>query len=82
MICDFVAMLCSNRCATSSHLYTPPFHSCKVWADEGVGALSKSDIGVMGYFSAFGLRTPNREGKPGKQARVLHELLEKTKLCT
>lgn len=67
--------------AVSLHLYTPPFQTCKVWSEEGVGELSKAEIGVMGYFSAFGLRTPNREGKPGKQARVLNELLAKTELC-
>lgn len=30
------------------HLYTPPFTSCKVWAQDGIGALSQSEDAKMG----------------------------------
>jgi cysteine dioxygenase len=61
--------------AVTLHLYTPPFKSCKVWSDEGVGALAKSEVGIVGFFSAYGLRSPSLEGKPGAHAKMLQELL-------
>lgn len=64
-----------NVGAVTLHLYTPPFNSCKVWSCEGKGELSKVEKGVMGFFSVYGLRTPNLEAKPGIFARMQRELL-------
>jgi len=56
------------------HLYTPPFQSCKVWSHEGKGELSNHEIGLVGFFSVCGLRTPNLEGKPGVYAKLMHDI--------
>ncbi len=56
------------------HLYTPPFSSCKVWAKEGAGQLGASEVGVCGYFSVYGHRSPHLEGRPGKHSRVMAEI--------
>lgn len=56
------------------HLYTPPFKSCRAWAQPGPKA-SLTGIDVkMGYFSVMGHRTPNLEGKPGLQVQLLAEI--------
>jgi cysteine dioxygenase len=77
---------CSHTGAVTLHLYTPPFRSCKVWSQAGVGELAKSEVGVVGFFSMYGRRTPNSEGKPGAHAKVLLELLQNvprvTTTCT
>ncbi len=54
------------------HLYTPPFKSCRVWSDSG--ALSASSEVKMGYFSVYGHRSPNLEGKPGTHAKVMLDI--------
>ena len=66
-------------CAVTLHLYTPPFQSCKVWSHDGAGTLSQSSVGVMGYFSAYGLRTPAAEGRPGAHALMLREIVQRVK---
>jgi len=60
--------------AISIHLYTPPFSSCKVWSNPGVGQLSNADNGTVGYFSVFGHRSPHLEGKSGLHSRLLSQL--------
>lgn len=57
------------------HLYTPPFQSCKVWAQSGVGQAQRTETAVMGFYSAFGLRTPQLEGRPGPFAKVLSDIV-------
>lgn len=64
----------ANVGAVTLHLYTPPFQSCKVWSHEGQGELSKSEIGLVGFFSVCGLRTPNLEGKPGVYAKLMNDI--------
>lgn len=63
-----------NVGSVTLHLYTPPFQSCKVWSHEGKGELSNSEVGLIGFFSVCGLRTPNLEGKPGAYARMLLDI--------
>lgn len=70
-----VGNACTQVGAVTLHLYTPPFKECKVWSSAGVGKLSTAELGVVGFFSIYGLRTPNLEGKPGKHAKLLQELL-------
>ena len=61
--------------AVSLHLYTPPFKTCRVWKSEGVGSLTNFEEAKMGYFSALGHRTPQLEGRPGKHAKVMAEII-------
>jgi cysteine dioxygenase len=62
--------------AITLHLYTPPFKTCTVWKSEGVGALNDVEEGKMGFFSVMGHRTPQLEGRPGKHAKVMEEIVE------
>lgn len=67
---------CCHTGAVTLHLYTPPYRSCKVWSNAGAGELAKSEVGLVGFFSMYGRRTPQYEGKPGVHARMLLELLQ------
>lgn len=58
--------------AVSLHLYTPPFKTCKCWATESC-KFDDAEIGVVGYFSYQGVRTPHLEGRAVRQ-KVLEEL--------
>lgn len=60
--------------AVSLHLYSPPFASCKCWNGSST-PLNDFEMAKVGFFSVFGLRTPQLEGKPGLHARMLDELL-------
>lgn len=75
---------CCHTGAVTLHLYTPPFKSCKVWSSDGEGALSRSEVGIVGFYTMYGTRTPHQEGKPGLHARMLIELMRKvpTVVCS
>ena len=75
-----VGNACTHVGAVTLHLYTPPFQECKVWSSAGVGKLSSAELGAVGFFSIYGLRTPNLEGKPGKHAKMQQELLATVKM--
>jgi len=61
--------------STSLHLYVPPFKSCLTWASAGKGKRGEAEEGKIGYFSAFGIRSPHLEGKPGLRVRLLEEII-------
>mmetsp|Transcript_4983 Transcript_4983/g.5074 ORF Transcript_4983/g.5074 Transcript_4983/m.5074 type:complete len:262 (-) Transcript_4983:366-1151(-) len=56
------------------HLYTPPFKTCNVWSDSGRDTFSHPTEVKMGYFSVYGHRSPNLEGRPGKHAQVMNDI--------
>lgn len=56
----------------SLHVYTPPYSQCKTWAGEG--NIEVYEIAKMGYYSVWGHRSPDQEGKPGRNSRLLHEI--------
>lgn len=58
----------------SLHLYTPPFSKCKTWESAGTGAYTRPVEGRMGYFSCYGYRTPQYEGRPGRHALMLSQI--------
>jgi cysteine dioxygenase len=58
--------------SVSLHLYTPPFHSCKVWV-EGMDGGTWEDA-KMGLFSVMGHRSPHLEGRPGLHSRLILEI--------
>ena len=59
----------------SLHLYTPPFKSCNVWHNAGVGMLKQHEEGKMGFFSVLGHRSPQLEGRPGRHAKLMDDIL-------
>jgi len=60
--------------AVTLHLYTPPYGSCKVWAQAGVGQLANSEEAKVGFFSVYGHRTPHLEGRPGQLVKLLESV--------
>lgn len=56
----------------SMHVYTPPFSQCKTWSKEGDA--DQFEVAKMGYYSVWGHRSPEQEGRPGRNSRLLHEI--------
>ena len=73
---------CPHTGAVTLHLYTPPYKSCKVWSDvslnNGEKLLYKDfQIGVMGFFSVYGVRTPHLEGPHTQFLRIMKQISDK-----
>ena len=75
-----ISNVLKDTTTVSLHLYTPPIVSCRVWDNPGSHMLFSYQIASMGYFSMYGRRTPEMEGKPGIHSVLLREIREKVEL--
>lgn len=75
-----ISNVLKDTATVSLHLYTPPIVTCRVWDNPGPNTLFSCQMASLGYFSMYGRRTPQLEGKPGIHSVLLREIREKVEL--